>query len=167
MCHKMFFRWSRFIWEEVCERKNMNFSKITLQFMFRRQQEHFSRSPTCRLWIGLHIPPTWIQLKMSGVFFQDQFMAVDVNMTLKKIWKKQFGAPGDTYLDENIIKTLIFSMENRCIDVISKIGGITSYWNIILFGFNKIFCQTTEICLKTVVIIFLCKKKMVICGIYA
>ena len=31
------------------------------------------------------------------------------------------------HLDENIIKTLIFSMENRCIDVISKKGGITSY----------------------------------------
>ena len=30
-------------------------------------------------------------------------------------------------LDENVIKTLIFSMKNRCIDVISKKGGITSY----------------------------------------
>ena len=31
------------------------------------------------------------------------------------------------HLDENIIKTLISSEKNRCIDVISKKGGITSY----------------------------------------
>ena len=67
------------------------------------------------------------------------------------------------HLDENIIKTLIFSMENRCIDVISKKGGITSYWNIILFGFNKNFLPNHWnlcICLKTVLIIFLCKKNL-------
>ena len=31
------------------------------------------------------------------------------------------------HLDENIIKALISSMKNRCIDVISKEEGITSY----------------------------------------
>ena len=130
---------SRIISFLLLKQKNMNFSKITLQFIFRRQQEQFSKSPKYRLWNALHVPLTWIQLKMSGVFFQDQFMAMDINMTLKKIWEKWFGVPGETWMKTSsniIIKTLISSMKNRCIDVISKKGGLTTFWNVILFAFK-------------------------------
>ena len=68
---------------------------------------------------------------MAGVFFQDQFMAVDVDMTLNRFERSNLER-----LDKNVFKTLISSMKNRYVDVVSKKVGITLYLKSILFGFK-------------------------------
>ena len=68
---------------------------------------------------------------MAGVFFQHQFMAVDVDMTLNRFERSNL-----EHLDENVIKTLISSTKNRYVDVVSKKVVITPYLKSILFGFK-------------------------------